>query len=114
MIIAKVIGTVVSTIKHPAYNGYKLQVVQPLNLPQEPPNRTLHVVQNVRAERADGDIHATSRLLMLDYREGVQRLYGATCQHTLRPRGAGGYAIAFKRVDLLNCDGFLPMMSIPF
>ncbi|HEX7008056.1 MAG TPA: aromatic-ring-hydroxylating dioxygenase subunit beta [Alphaproteobacteria bacterium] len=87
----------------------------PKNLPQEPPNRTLHIVQNVRADRAaDGEIHATSRLLMLDYREGVQRLYGATCQHRLRPRDAGGYAIAFKRVDLLNCDGFLPMMSIPF
>jgi benzoate/toluate 1,2-dioxygenase beta subunit len=86
----------------------------PKNLAQEPPTRTLHVIQNVRARRvADGDIHATSRLLMLDYRDGVQRLYGATCQHTLRRR-AGGFAIAYKRVDLLNCDGFLPMMSIPF
>lgn len=86
----------------------------PKNLPQEPPSRTLHVVQNVRAQTAaDRDVHATSRLLMLEYRDGVQRLYGATVQHTLRPR-PGGFAIAFKRVDLLNCDGFLPMMSIPF
>jgi microcompartment protein CcmK/EutM len=28
--LAKVIGTVVSTIKHPEYNGYKLFVVQPV------------------------------------------------------------------------------------
>jgi benzoate/toluate 1,2-dioxygenase beta subunit len=87
----------------------------PRNLVEEAaPTRTLHVVQNVRAEAAgDGEIRATSRLLMLEYREGVQRLYGATCEHRLRPR-AGGFAIAYKRVDLLNCDGFLPMMSIPF
>lgn len=35
MVIAKVIGTVVSTIKHPAYYGYKLQVVQPLHLAEQ-------------------------------------------------------------------------------
>jgi len=35
VVIAKVVGTVVSTIKHPAYYGYKLQVVQPLHLPDD-------------------------------------------------------------------------------
>jgi benzoate/toluate 1,2-dioxygenase beta subunit len=86
----------------------------PKNLAQEPPTRTLHIVQNVRAEPADQDeLAVRSRLLMLEYRNGVQHLYGATCQHRLRRR-AGGFAIAHKRVDLLNCDGFLPMMSIPF
>lgn len=35
MVIAKVVGTVVSTIKHPAYHGYKLHLVQPMNLPGE-------------------------------------------------------------------------------
>jgi microcompartment protein CcmK/EutM len=33
LIIGKVVGTIVSTVKHPAYKGYKLQVVQPLHLP---------------------------------------------------------------------------------
>jgi microcompartment protein CcmK/EutM len=31
MTLAKVVGTVVSTIKHPEYNGYKLFVVQPID-----------------------------------------------------------------------------------
>ena len=31
MVLAKVIGTVVSTIKHPEYHGYKLFVVQPID-----------------------------------------------------------------------------------
>jgi microcompartment protein CcmK/EutM len=32
MVIAKVVGTVVSTIKHPAFHGWKLLVVQPMHL----------------------------------------------------------------------------------
>ncbi len=35
MLIAKVIGTVVSTIKHPAYDARKIMLVQPLHLPGE-------------------------------------------------------------------------------
>jgi microcompartment protein CcmK/EutM len=35
MVICRVVGTVVSTLKHPAYHGYKLLVVQPLALPGE-------------------------------------------------------------------------------
>jgi microcompartment protein CcmK/EutM len=31
MTLAKVVGTVVSTIKHPEYVGYKLYVVQPID-----------------------------------------------------------------------------------
>ncbi len=36
MIIARVVGTVVSTIKHPAFSGWKLLVVQPMHLEGEP------------------------------------------------------------------------------
>ena len=31
MVLAKVVGTVVSTIKHPSYQGLKLYVVKPLD-----------------------------------------------------------------------------------
>jgi microcompartment protein CcmK/EutM len=31
MVIAKVVGTVISTIKHPAFHGWKLLVVQPMH-----------------------------------------------------------------------------------
>lgn len=33
MVISRVIGTVVSTVKHPAFHGFKILIVQPLNLP---------------------------------------------------------------------------------
>lgn len=36
MIIGKVVGTVVSTIKHPAFHAWKLLVVQPMQLPGQP------------------------------------------------------------------------------
>ena len=38
MIIAKVIGTVVSTIKHPVYDAQKIMLVQALHLPGEKPD----------------------------------------------------------------------------
>jgi ethanolamine utilization protein EutN len=53
LIIAKVVGTVVSTIKHPAYHGYKLQLVQPLNLPAESPEETFLALDNAHAGVGD-------------------------------------------------------------
>ncbi len=35
MVIAKVIGTVVATVKHPTFHAKKLLLVQPLHLPGE-------------------------------------------------------------------------------
>jgi ethanolamine utilization protein EutN len=53
LIIAKVVGTVVSTIKHPAYHSYKLQLVQPLNLPTESPEETFLALDNAHAGVGD-------------------------------------------------------------
>ena len=53
MVIAKVIGTIVSTIKHPAYHGYKLQVVQPLHLTGQPPDETFLALDNADAGVGD-------------------------------------------------------------
>lgn len=44
MLIAKVIGTVVSTIKHPAFHAQKIMLVQPLHLPGEKPEDALIAV----------------------------------------------------------------------
>jgi 3-phenylpropionate/cinnamic acid dioxygenase small subunit len=81
---------------------------------EEAPTRTLRTVQNVRARRiAAAEYEAASQLLVLEYRGGTQRIWGARCTHRLHGSGAG-FRIAFKRVDLLNCDAVLPMMSVPF
>ena len=53
MIIAKVVGTVVSTIKHSAYHGYKLQVVQPLHLAGQTPDTAFLALDNAHAGIGD-------------------------------------------------------------
>jgi len=53
LVIAKVVGTVVSTIKHPAYQGYKLQVVQPLHLPNQSLDEVFLALDNAHAGVGD-------------------------------------------------------------
>jgi ethanolamine utilization protein EutN len=53
LIIAKVIGTVVSTIKHPAYHGQKLQVVQPLHLAGQTPDNIFLALDSTHAGPGD-------------------------------------------------------------
>ena len=53
MVIAKVVGTVVSTIKHPAYHGYKLQLVQPLHLPNQMPDEAFLALDHAHAGVGD-------------------------------------------------------------
>ncbi|MCB0153373.1 MAG: EutN/CcmL family microcompartment protein [Anaerolineae bacterium] len=53
MVIAKVIGTVVSTLKHPAYHGYKLQMVQPLHMPNQTPEEPFIALDNAHAGIGD-------------------------------------------------------------
>jgi ethanolamine utilization protein EutN len=54
MLIAKVIGTVVSTIKHPAFHAQKIMLVQPLHLPGEKPEDALIAVD--LAQSGVGDV----------------------------------------------------------
>ena len=49
MQIARVIGTVVSTAKHPKFEGAKLLLVQPLNLDETPRGTALLAVDSVGA-----------------------------------------------------------------
>jgi microcompartment protein CcmK/EutM len=53
VVIAKVIGTVVSTIKHPAYHAYKLQVVQPLHDTGAAPDESFLAIDSAYAGVGD-------------------------------------------------------------
>ena len=53
MQIAKVIGTVVSTAKHPTFEGAKLMLVQPLTLEDTPRGTTLLAIDSVGAGIGD-------------------------------------------------------------
>ena len=53
MIIGKVVGTVVTTISHPHYKNYRMLVVQPLTLPEDPPEGDFIAIDNTQAGVGD-------------------------------------------------------------
>jgi len=87
----------------------------PLIHVQTPPSRTLHLISNVVVEQADekkGEYIVASSMLMAEYRLDSQRLFAGRQQHRLL-RDGDGFRIAFKRVDILNCDAALEAMAVP-
>jgi len=53
MILAKVVGTVVTTISHPDYKNRRLLVVQPLGLEDETPDDDFIALDNTQAGIGD-------------------------------------------------------------
>ena len=53
MIIGKVVGTVVTTISHPALKNRRLLVVQPLTLPGDEPTEDFIALDNTQAGIGD-------------------------------------------------------------
>ena len=68
MILGKVIGNVVSTIKLPVYKGYKILIVQPVNDKKEPQGESVLALDTVQAGVGDTvlviDEGNSSRLIM--------------------------------------------------
>lgn len=81
---------------------------------QEPRSRTSRIVSNLSIEGPDGSgCTVRSKFMMVEYRRGMQRLFAGTALHGLIQRGAD-IAIAWKRVDLVNCDAALDGLVVPF
>lgn len=83
---------------------------------QTPPSRTSRIIANVTLEETaagGGEWTARSKLLMVEYRQDQQRVFAGTCRHRLR-RAGDGLKIAWKRVDLVNCDSVLEGLVVPF
>lgn len=53
MLICKVLGNVVATLKHPAYEGHKILVVQPLDIDSRPTGSSFLAVDFVQAGEGD-------------------------------------------------------------
>ncbi len=80
---------------------------------QEPRSRTSRTVANVTVEaREAASVTLRSKFVLVEYRRNAQRLFAGTCFHTLVRRE--GIKIAFKRVDLVNCDAPLDGLVVPF
>ena len=84
----------------------------------QPLPHTLHMVSNVRVtdtDRQDKNTFVTVRaaLLFVEHREQTQRLYAASTEHRLRG-SENHWRIAYKQVNLLDCDAAHGILSIPF
>ena len=83
---------------------------------QEPRSRTSRIIANVTIENAAPSKNAVtvrSKFQLLEYRRENQRIFGGTYLHQLVD-GKDAPRIAWKRVDLLNCDAPHEGLVIPF
>jgi benzoate/toluate 1,2-dioxygenase beta subunit len=83
---------------------------------QEPRSRTTRMIANVTVEETSDDGRACiarSKFQVLEYRREHQTMFGGTAFHRLIATDAG-IRIAWKRVDLVNCDAVLDGLVVPF
>ncbi len=83
---------------------------------QAPASRTSRIIANATIEEAAADAQSCvvrSKLLMTEFRLDSQRMFAGTFLHRL-VRSGDGFKIAWKRVDLINSDGVLEGLLIPF
>jgi 3-phenylpropionate/cinnamic acid dioxygenase small subunit len=90
------------------------RLASPRMYSQEPRSRTSRMVGNVTVEDTEGRAATVrSKFLMIEYRREQQRLFAGTAWHRLVQIG-GAIRIAWKRVDLVNCDAPLDGITQPF
>jgi 3-phenylpropionate/cinnamic acid dioxygenase small subunit len=90
------------------------RLASPRMYSQEPRSRTSRMVTNVTIEEAaTNSCMVRSKFLMIEYRREQQRIFGGTALHGL-VQASGRILIAWKRVDLVNCDAPLDGITIPF
>ncbi len=90
------------------------RLASPRMYSQEPRSRCSRVVANVTIEDAEGRaVTMRSKFLMIEYRREQQRLFAGTAWHRL-VQIDGAIRIAWKRVDLVNCDAPLDGITQPF
>ncbi len=83
---------------------------------QTPPSRTQHLISYVRLREgnpSDSEFTIASNFFVLEYRQDNQRLFGGTFEHRLR-RNQKDLKIAWKKVNLINCDSVFDPIAVPF
>jgi 3-phenylpropionate/cinnamic acid dioxygenase small subunit len=92
------------------------RLASPRMYSQEPRSRTSRMIANVTIEEFAPDRQAAtvrSKFFLIEFRRDQQRIFGGTAFHRLVQAGSG-IRIAWKRVDLVNCDAPLDGITVPF
>src|SRR6476661_7316536 len=80
------------------------RLASPRMYSQEPRSRCSRIVANISIEDAEGRAATVrSKFVMVEYRREQQRLFTGNAWHRLVQLD-GAIRIAWKRVDLVNCD----------
>lgn len=82
---------------------------------QTPPSRTVHQIGRamlMEPQNDRGECLIYSTVIMIEYRQDHQRLFGGHQYHRLRREGSS-FRIAHKKVDLVNCDGPFGPIAVP-
>lgn len=93
MILGKVIGNVVSTIKLPVYQGYKILIVQPVNDKEELQGKIILALDTVQAGIGDTvlviDEGNSSRLIMNNSTAPVRTMIVGIVDSINKPNNKG-------------------------
>ena len=90
------------------------RLASPRMYSQEPRSRTSRIIGNVTIEDADGDFCTVrSKFVMIEFRREQQRIFAGTALHRLAQTD-GRIMIAWKRINLINCDAPLDGITVPF
>jgi 3-phenylpropionate/cinnamic acid dioxygenase small subunit len=90
------------------------RLASPRMYSQEPRSRTSRMVANVTIEEAaSAACTVRSKFVMIEFRRDSQRIFGGTAFHRL-VESETGLKIAWKRVDLANCDAPMDGITMPF
>jgi 3-phenylpropionate/cinnamic acid dioxygenase small subunit len=90
------------------------RLASPRMYSQEPRSRTSRMVANVTIEEAaPAACTVRSKFVMIEFRRDSQRIFGGTAFHRL-VESETGLKIAWKRVDLANCDAPMDGITMPF
>jgi 3-phenylpropionate/cinnamic acid dioxygenase small subunit len=90
------------------------RLASPRMYSQEPRSRTSRIVAQVSVEDAEGRAATVrSKFVRIEYRREQQRLFAGTAWHRLVLLD-GAIRIAWKRVDLVNCDAPMDGITQPF
>src|SRR5579862_639466 len=90
------------------------RLASPRMYSQEPRSRTSRIIANITLEDTErNSCTVRSKFMMIEYRREQQRIFGGTMLHRLVQVG-GRILLAWKRVDLVNCDAPLDGITVPF
>ncbi|MDM9653248.1 aromatic-ring-hydroxylating dioxygenase subunit beta [Pseudomonas wenzhouensis] len=83
----------------------------------DPKTRAVRLINNMEVSPAEAgaayDIRVQAVLCAIVYWQRKQYVYGGRCEYQLRDRDSQ-LSIYHKRVNLVNCDGLLPPLVVPF